>query len=532
MTKLTNMFLFLLLLLLPQFYSLTLHSGRHSIHAILPDGSLYVWGLNHVGQLGLDHTDNLFLPKRHPTLSRVTDSCGGPDYACYLSDGVVMCSGQWPVTNPAIFTHIPVPVVGLTDVTQITCNGKIICAIKRDKSAYCFGDDYYGAAGFNVAELADPQVPTCMYGFCPNEMSAAQISTSCCTTCLVTNDGSVYCTGHNAYAQIGDGTTERRLYPVPVIGLSESIIQVKASLMHTCALSILKHVYCWGSFVNSQPGFQLQLTPTPPINIHGEVVKLTGNEGTTCVIYESSRHVSCFGSDSEFIYGFYSYFNGVYGNGEFEFTETPVMYGYNITGVMDMTFSGDSSCIFLQNMSVMCTGDNTYGTLGWGILDESSTTLTMVEYMTPIILYSPTETISGAMGPFDTTTHMCTLSSFRDVLKCDEVFPVLTYMTNTSLPEFNTEIYVVSANGSLILSQWTDLETAEEINTSLSAGGVMNITDVYWVGEVYNCGDWTKTTDCSGGSVRLAMARSMQMSLSPCSQKHKILCACINGETM
>jgi hypothetical protein len=67
-------------------------------------------------------------------------------------------------------------------------------------------------------------------------------------TCVVAQDGSVWCAGENAFGQLGNGECgEGSAVPVKVIGLEpEAAVAVALAERTACALTASGRVFCWG----------------------------------------------------------------------------------------------------------------------------------------------------------------------------------------------------------------------------------------------------------------------------------------------
>lgn len=68
----------------------------------------------------------------------------------------------------------------------------------------------------------------------------------------------------NNDGQLGDGTTERRLTPVAVAGLSSGLAALAAKGQHSCVAASDGGTWCWGRNANGQLGDgtkTMRLTP-------------------------------------------------------------------------------------------------------------------------------------------------------------------------------------------------------------------------------------------------------------------------------
>jgi alpha-tubulin suppressor-like RCC1 family protein len=117
-------------------------------------------------------------------------------------------------------------------------------------------------------------------------------------TCLVADDGKVWCWGTNKYAELGDGTSEPRGNPVLVRGLPGAAIDVAVGYGHTCALLADGDIYCWGNNEAAQCGTGGPSKPlTEPVRVPAGEIRFTAvaaGQAHACAIAED-RSVYCWG---------------------------------------------------------------------------------------------------------------------------------------------------------------------------------------------------------------------------------------------
>lgn len=115
--------------------------------------TVWCWGTNRVGQLGLGHNRDQIFPQPVRGLSNVAEVALGRQHACALTRaGEVWCwgandSGQLGSLEPEIQSFVPVRVRGITDATQVVAGQDFACALTRDRKAWCWGANKEGQLG-------------------------------------------------------------------------------------------------------------------------------------------------------------------------------------------------------------------------------------------------------------------------------------------------------------------------------------------------------------------------------------------------
>jgi alpha-tubulin suppressor-like RCC1 family protein len=141
------------------------------------------------------------------------------------------------------------------------------CALLRDGSTKCWGDDSFGqlgladgnASGYGGAsktQMGD-KLAALSFGHDVNgaPLTATSLSAGDYHNCAVLNDGSVKCWGYDAYGQLGLGDVNNRglaagsmgdALPAVALGTGRTALAVDAGGYHSCALLDNGTVKCWG----------------------------------------------------------------------------------------------------------------------------------------------------------------------------------------------------------------------------------------------------------------------------------------------
>ena len=253
-------------------------AGSFHTCALTLAGGVKCWGSNAGGQLGDGTTAKRTAPVDVSGLtSGVTAvAVGGVDigHTCALTTaGGVKCWGY------NFYGHLgdgtsgsgnnrttPVDVVGLeSSVAAVALGGFHSCALTAAGGVKCWGYNVTGQLGNGMTSFSQT-VPVDVVGL---TSGVAEISAGGRHTCALTTVGSVKCWGANEFGQLGDGTTSTRTTPVDVVGLGGGVAAVDAGAVHTCALTTAGGVKCWGDNDVGQLGDGTTADRTAPVEVPG-----------------------------------------------------------------------------------------------------------------------------------------------------------------------------------------------------------------------------------------------------------------------
>ena len=235
-------------------------SGEYHVLALKGDGTVWAWGNNVSGQLGVGDTTRRETPVQVTGgLSGVTAISAGYQHSMALkSDGTVWVwgwnkEGRLGVGDTAN-RHTPVQVTGLTGVTVISAGNSHSLAIKSDGTVWAWGWNGYGQLGDGtvterhtpVQAMADPATPTPL-------TDVTVISAGNCYSLALKSDGTAWAWGYNGNGQLGVGDTTQRETPVQVTGLT-CMTAITAGGWHSLAIKSDGTAWAWGSNGSGQLG--------------------------------------------------------------------------------------------------------------------------------------------------------------------------------------------------------------------------------------------------------------------------------------
>ena len=173
-------------------------------------------------------------------------------------------------------------------------------------------------AGAEMATVSSATVRSCGTGACSAPVDVIGLSTGVLAvsaganhTCALTAAGGVKCWGYNGYGQLGNGNygNAPQSTPVGVSGLSIGVSAISSGVFHTCALTTVGGVKCWGdngagelgNGTNSGPQScayePCSTTPVDATGLASGVAAVSAGNGRTCAL-TTAAGVKCWGGTS------------------------------------------------------------------------------------------------------------------------------------------------------------------------------------------------------------------------------------------
>ncbi len=190
------------------------HAAYSQTCAIRVDHTLWCWGLNLFGQLGLGDTSDRYQPTRVGVdADWATVRTGLSEHTCGTRlDGTLWCWGHNRVGQLGLGDthdrHLPTQ-VGTSTWARVQPGGAFTCGI-RDSTLWCWGGNHDGQLGLGDRHARDE--PTQV----GDDRDWAGIQPGAAHTCALRRDHTLWCWGYNGNGQLGLGDHADRRSPVRV----------------------------------------------------------------------------------------------------------------------------------------------------------------------------------------------------------------------------------------------------------------------------------------------------------------------------
>lgn len=215
--------------------------GYNCTIGLKTDGSLWGWGGNGGGTLGLGGAGGVFTTPVQitPTYDWKQVSVGVYHSAAIKTDGSLWVWGDnffgelgiGDTSSIDRFTPVTT-ILGGNDWKQVECGYYFTTAIKTNGTLYAWGANNNGECGNgNVGTIS---IPTQVFGSATNWKQVSPGYRSCYA---IKTDGSLWCWGGNSYGELGINNTAVRLTPVTTFLGNTNWKQVSAGRSHVGAIT-------------------------------------------------------------------------------------------------------------------------------------------------------------------------------------------------------------------------------------------------------------------------------------------------------
>ena len=238
---------------------------------VTTQGEAYCWGSGSRGQLGNGSDGEAYLETEPMLVSgrhAFTSVSSGWDYTCGITTlEEAYCwgfggNGQLGTGSDGTGYYETEPVLMSGGYIFISADRNHTCGITVQRQAKCWGSGSGGALGNGSIE--DQPRPVSV----DSGENFAAVSAGWDHTCGVTVQGNAYCWGSSRNGQLGngfDGPDHTETVPGLVSG-QQTFTSVSGSRDHTCGVTTPGQVYCWGRGSEGQLGngsTENQLVPVP-----------------------------------------------------------------------------------------------------------------------------------------------------------------------------------------------------------------------------------------------------------------------------
>lgn len=329
-------------------------SGLHTC-AIATDHTLWCWGFNPKGELGIGSTVEQDSPVQVGTAANWIAVSAGSQHTCGIqTDHTLWCwgyaydgelgTGQVHIQDLEVPTRVGIK----ANWREISAGAYSTCAVRIDHSLWCWGAGFAGQLGNGgTVNVYRPKPVGSLAVW-------AQVSFGGAQACAVRTDGTLWCWGNNSDGQLGLGSTGGIVLVPTQVGTATDWIQVAAGGLRTCGTRATGTLWCWGAagdrISNPQP-----FVPTPTrVGIESDWGQVSAGGNDSCALHADPT-LWCWGDDDY----------GQLGIGSTSGRLSPVRVG---TGPIwrQVSVGGLATCAIRTDHTLWCWGNNDGGQLGIG----------------------------------------------------------------------------------------------------------------------------------------------------------------------
>lgn len=276
-------------------------ANDYASYVLLKDSTVMAWGQGAYGQIGHGSSPSFVAnPTPVSNLDSVIQIEGGTegDFAVALrADGTIWAwgdnsSGQLGIGN---YTNqnTPQQVVGLTDVIDVAPGANHCMALKSDGTVWVWGGNFYGQLGQPLT-IGDTTLPILV----DTILAATNVEAGLAFSMAIDADSTVWAFGINFDGQLGINSTATYRYQPTKVHQLDSIIDITCGREHTIAIKWNGKTWAWGEGGYNQLGINT-LDRIAPYPTNAVVPFVSINAGNWCSYgTDISGNLYCFGRNT------------------------------------------------------------------------------------------------------------------------------------------------------------------------------------------------------------------------------------------
>jgi alpha-tubulin suppressor-like RCC1 family protein len=338
---------------------LQVSAGVDHTCAVAVDGSLWCWGDNSLGQLGLGDNEDTLRPTSVVGSSWTAVAAGSAVTCAIQSSGALACwgnNGSGQVGNGTAkansYVAIPLQIEGIWQGVSVGSYHAL--ALQPDGALFSWGNNSSDQLGDQTAPSAGRASPGLVNDRPWLTATGTTFAAGNLHSCALGADHSLWCWGDNSNGQLGDGTTHMRLNPTQIPGTDWA--QISGGFYHTCALKTDGSLWCWGDNSNGQLGTGNTTAVRVPTQVTTATAKwsaVTTGHAHTCGL-QIDGSLWCWGGNSD----------GQLGSAQA--TVTPAQVSGAISAWKNASAGDGHTCAVASDGTLWCWGRNKNGQVGIG----------------------------------------------------------------------------------------------------------------------------------------------------------------------
>lgn len=270
-------------------------SGNHTL-LLLSEGSIWVYGQNSFGQLGLGHRKNVHMPTMLGSSKDWTFVCAGNNgiSLAIKTDGTLWAWGNNSSVDRPLGAENPTRVLTPVMVSSraykhVDTFGDTILAVGIDGFIYGSGSNSSGQMGTGKT------LPIAGFARVTNLTNIAKVACGATHCHFLDTGGTLRSSGINTYGQLGMGNTTNRNSPGTV---GPGFLDISAGNYHSAAIKS-DGLYVWGMGAGYRQGADSVVTDVtaPTKRVNGTV--LSTDCGPDFTLARTASGVLAFGSNDE-----------------------------------------------------------------------------------------------------------------------------------------------------------------------------------------------------------------------------------------